>query len=112
MKRPEIKSERYESLRKWMLNKKYKLTPEEYKRILDEQKGVCKICGKKQEKWWVSELNGGLSIDHHHSCGRVRGLLCSNCNTAIGLLCEDTKIMRRAIQYIKNSCCDDATIGA
>jgi hypothetical protein len=108
-KRPALKSERYESLRKWILVKKYNTSIEEFKTLLREQNGVCKICGRKQIKWWSNESNGGLSIDHHHFCGGVRGLLCSDCNTAIGLLKEDIKNFEQAIESLRDStCCEKA----
>lgn len=109
IKRPNLRSERYESMRKWMLDSKYNLTVEDFERLLKQQRGLCKICGTKPEKWWSNEANGGLSIDHHHACGKVRGLLCSNCNTAIGLLGENDKNLKRAIKYLKMSvCCEGA----
>jgi hypothetical protein len=42
-----------------------------------------------------------LVVDHCHATGKVRGLLCINCNTALGCFCEDIKIMERAKQYLK-----------
>jgi len=68
--------------RRATLNKKYGLSPEEYEKLLRSQNGVCAICGKAP--------NGiRLSIDHDHGTKKIRGLLCSNHNTAIGL-CHDS----------------------
>ncbi len=44
---------------------------------------------------------GGLCIDHDHTTGRIRGLLCSNCNTAIGLLNEDSFVIARLTAYLE-----------
>ncbi len=62
--------------------------------MLREQRGMCAICSDALQ---LSEAH----LDHHHASGRVRQVLCSRCNTAIGLLREDTRIMRAAIAYIE-----------
>lgn len=41
-----------------------------------------------------------LGVDHHHTTGKVRGLLCVSCNNAIGLLFESIEILGNAIQYL------------
>ena len=92
----------YERRRKEWLKYKYSLTPEQYKEILDKQNGVCAICYKE------CKTTKGLAIDHDHkccpadkSCGKcIRGLLCANCNGAIGMLQEDISILNRAIKYL------------
>ena len=52
----------------------------------------CEICGDTTAK---------MAIDHCHDSGKVRGLLCSNCNTALGLLKEDVERMKSMIRYIE-----------
>jgi hypothetical protein len=92
----------YERRRAEWLKYKYNLTPEQYKEILDKQNGVCAICYKE------CKTTKGLAIDHDHtccplnkSCGKcIRGLLCTNCNGAIGMLQEDISILNRAIEYL------------
>jgi hypothetical protein len=59
------------------LKYKYGLTPEDYDAKLAEQGGVCAICGKSPTK-------RRLHIDHCHETGRIRGLLCTGCNTRLG----------------------------
>jgi hypothetical protein len=77
-----------------MRDRKYGLEPGEYERILAAQGGVCAICkgpcGRERR----------LSVDHCHSTGRVRGLLCQNCNAAIGMLKEDVALFFRAVDYL------------
>lgn len=70
------------------------LTIEDYDRLLAEQGGLCYICSRPPQ--------GGkaFSVDHDHETGLVRGLLCSNCNHAIGLLHEDKRWLRRAAEYL------------
>lgn len=75
--------------------KRYGLNLEDYNSLFIKQKGKCAICGKHQ-----SELKRSLAVDHCHKTGRVRGLLCRNCNTAIGMLNEDIENLRCAILYL------------
>lgn len=75
---------------------KYKITEEEYFKILDEQKGCCAICNKSEK-----DMKIAMSIDHNHITGKVRGLLCINCNTALGQLKEDKQIMNNMIKYVE-----------
>lgn len=111
MKRPGITSERYASMRKWTLYKKYGLTDEEFEGLLNEQEGKCKICGESTTAWWTGKANGGLTVDHHHECGKVRGLLCSHCNAALGYFKDDIQRLEMAIIYLKNvRCCEGATM--
>lgn len=68
-----------ESRRASHLKTKWGMTTEDYKRMLDRQDGVCAICHKPP-------LNNALAIDHDHDTGKIRGLLCSRCNSALGWL--------------------------
>lgn len=72
---------------------KYGLTLDEYEAMVEDQGGKCAICGVTPKT--------RLCVDHCHATGIVRGLLCRSCNTAIGLLREDTKVMGKAIQYVR-----------
>lgn len=71
---------------------KYGLESEEYKQLLIEQAGRCKICQRA----------GGrkLVIDHSHETGKVRGLLCHSCNTALGKFQDSPVILMEAINYL------------
>ncbi len=71
------------------------MTLDEYNRMLTAQGGVCAICGvKTARKGWR------LAVDHCHATGRVRGLLCHRCNSAIGMMRESAELMRRAADYL------------
>lgn len=72
---------------------KYGLTQEAFEAMKLGQSNVCKIC-KKLPKEWV--------VDHEHSTGRIRGLLCRSCNVAIGLLNDDPEILKEAARYVSN----------
>lgn len=66
--------------------------------LMNKQKGCCSIC---KESLVTPETTRNYSVDHDHATGKVRGLLCGKCNSAIGLLKEDINILEAAIVYLK-----------
>lgn len=76
--------------------RKYNLTPDDYKRMLEHQYGQCAIC-KTEEPGGNSKR---FHIDHDHKTGNVRGLLCSRCNKMIGIAGDDLSVLRGAIEYL------------
>lgn len=74
---------------------KYKVTRDQFDTMWEEQDGKCAICSK-----CFSEL---FCFDHCHSTGAVRGLLCSGCNTGLGLLGDTVESLERALAYLKQS---------
>lgn len=79
------------------LRKTYGVTLEEYDAMVALQNGLCAICGMPPIKGHKK-----LVIDHCHSSGKVRGLLCGLCNTAIGAMRDDVEVMAKAIEYLKS----------
>ena len=77
---------------------KYRLSVATYNRILRKQSGVCAICDSPPPE---NSHYQRLAVDHCHETGTVRGLLCTNCNTSIGLLGDDVKRLKRAIEYLE-----------
>lgn len=82
------------------IQRNYKITKTEYNELLTQQHGACAICGVIGDTKSKNGKTVHLSVDHHHETGEVRGLLCGNCNRAIGLFGEDIEIMRQAIEYL------------
>jgi hypothetical protein len=80
----------------------YGLSNAEYETMLHKQEGVCKICLQKETRMRLGRLLP-LAVDHDHATGKIRGLLCSKCNTAIGLLQDNIVIASRLSQYLKQS---------
>jgi len=76
------------------------ITIEQYDAMLLSQNNVCMIC-KQPEKSLQNGKLRRMSIDHNHKTGKIRDLLCSRCNMAIGLLLENPNIMRLAADYIE-----------
>lgn len=72
---------------------KYGLTKDQLKKMLDDANGVCAICGR--------EPNNYLVIDHCHTSGKVRDVLCEPCNQALGLFADNIEYMQSAIEYLK-----------
>ena len=72
-----------------------------YNELLEKQGGVCAICHKPETAiYYRSGLVMMLSIDHDHQTGKVRGLLCTSCNHALGAFHDDIDFMRNAINYL------------
>lgn len=61
-----------------------------------EQNNMCKICGVPE-----MELNRRLHLDHDHKTGRFRGLLCKKCNSLLGFVNDNPKILEAAISYLE-----------
>jgi len=77
--------------------KKYGITSEEYQVMLDKQGGCCAVCGGEETRSASHEM----SVDHDHITGKVRGLLCNNCNRGIGLLGDTEEALHKAWTYLR-----------
>lgn len=75
---------------------RYDLTPEEHAKMMHDQKGVCAICEK------LPNGKRPLVVDHNHTTGKVRGLLCYGCNRALHIL-EAADLLQKALAYLKKS---------
>lgn len=84
--------------REWSYKRRYGISIEEYDRLAESQNHACKICGSTDSK----RGNDFLMVDHNHKTGEVRGLLCSPCNAAIGLLGDNISRLQSAIMYLSN----------
>lgn len=76
---------------------KYGITLTEYDELLEEQGDHCIFCGKTP-----AENGSRLCVDHDHETGEVRGLLCGNCNRALGLFQDSSEICRQDMLYLKH----------
>ena len=63
----------------------------ELEAVYDASDGKCQICGTVEK----------LHLDHCHNTGKIRGLLCMRCNTAIGRMHDDPELLRKAIAYLE-----------
>jgi hypothetical protein len=78
------------------LKKNFGITPEQYDEMLAAQGGVCASCSTDKP----GGPYGIFAVDHDHSTGKVRGLLCKNCNLAIGMLGDSAEGVRKALAYL------------
>jgi hypothetical protein len=80
--------------RDWFLQDKYRITADEFDTLLAQQSGGCALCGD------VNLSGKNLFVDHDHTTGEVRGLLCHNCNYVIGYARDNIDILEKAIKYL------------
>lgn len=76
---------------------RYGLSVDEYESLLQKQGGVCAICKGQCPTGWR------LAVDHSHETGKVRGLLCLQCNTALGQFKDSPELLAHAIKYLQEN---------
>jgi len=73
-----------------------------YESLIESQNNLCAICGNEETR--ISSRSNEITrlcIDHDHASGKVRALLCANCNSGIGKFKDDIQILQSAIEYLK-----------
>ena len=89
----------YETDKNHKLKKAYGITLDEYNKLLSKQKNKCSICEIDNNGKYRNKARA-FAVDHCHNTNKIRGLLCSDCNIAIGLLKDNTKHLQSAINYL------------
>ena len=74
----------------------YGITKEQFESLIEKQNNSCAICGIKEPGG-----KGNWHVDHDHTTGIIRGLLCHKCNTGLGLFRESKLILSEAINYLE-----------
>lgn len=90
------KESRKDIIKNSNLLRNYNITLVEYNKMVDNQQNSCAICGCSGEKCKYKQL----SVDHNHSTGIVRGLLCNRCNMALGLIDDSIETAKSIIMYL------------
>jgi hypothetical protein len=85
--------------RRAMLKYTFGISPEDYDDLLKKQNGNCAICQKKETKKNQFGLCR-LAVDHCHTTGQVRGLLCAHCNNGLGRFRDDPQLLVAAANYL------------
>lgn len=88
-----------EKVRDTKYKRKYQLTLDQYNEMYLKQGGVCAVCFESETMKYLGKIRE-LCVDHDHKTGKVRGLLCSNCNRALGLLQDSLLVCNSLRDYL------------
>jgi hypothetical protein len=82
---------------------KIKVSKELFEHLLKEQNNVCAICNNPESiiSGHVNRVPKRMAIDHDHTTGKIRGLLCHQCNVSIGAMQESIELLQAAINYLQ-----------
>jgi hypothetical protein len=86
-----------ESSRRTHLKRMYGITLEEYNVMSEKQDHKCVICGGTE----MNNKNKVLCVDHNHTTGEIRGLLCGLCNSGLGKFKDNKQLLLNAIKYLE-----------
>ena len=85
------------SSRRSHLKRVYNISLEDYERMSLEQNHKCENCGNTE----MNNKNKVLCVDHDHTTGKIRSLLCGSCNTGLGSFKDNKELLLKAIKYLK-----------
>ena len=91
------------SSRNRQLQYKYGITVEIYEQMLKDQGGCCAICKTTENAVTGRGKDWNFSVDHCHTTGKVRGLLCNSCNRGLGFLQDNADIVATAAAYLRSN---------
>lgn len=97
----ENSEQKYFGSRSSKLKQNYNLSVDDYNEMMIAQNNVCKICKQEETQKNAKGTNWSLSVDHCHSTGKVRALLCSKCNVGLSKFRENITYLENAINYLK-----------
>jgi hypothetical protein len=86
----ESKQRLYGGSRHYHLKRRYGIGADDFDRLVEEQGGMCAICGRRDPE----------HVDHSHATGEVRGILCFNCNGGLGQFRDSVDALRSAVAYL------------
>lgn len=86
--------------RRYGLLRSYGITLEDFEKMLISQDYKCIICNIHSDSVMSHKTHRHLCVDHCHDTGMIRGLLCNNCNRAIGILKDDPQVLLNAYNYL------------
>ena len=85
-----------------IMRKQYGISTQQFAELLEFQGGGCAICAKP-----IENIRRRMNIDHDHETNKVRGILCTGCNTGIGQLGDNIEGLKRALYYLENTPFDE-----
>lgn len=88
----------------YQIKLKYNISWDEFMYLIEQQKYQCSICKLDLVlPGGIMNANNTAHVDHDHSTGKVRGLLCKNCNRALGFFKDNIDILESAASYLKEN---------
>jgi hypothetical protein len=87
-----------ESRRGRLLKNRYGITIKDYDALLEKQGGACGICKASSNRHLN---NSAFSVDHCHQTGQIRGLLCNQCNRALGMFNDSEELIQKALDWLR-----------
>ena len=92
-----------EKNRERSIKQNYGISMEQLELLYEKQKGSCAICGKHLDLYSNNKEDSlhVARVDHCHTTGKVRGLLCNHCNIGIGHMRDNIVLLRNAVQYLE-----------
>ena len=97
----EYRKRAFNSTRSYDYKINYGITIEQYESMLMQQNNVCAICLRAETATNRGKVKR-LAVDHCHTTGKVRGLLCHNCNTTLGKYEDKPELIKRFIEYLED----------
>lgn len=86
------------------LKYKYGITLDDYQKLLSKQEGKCGCCGVAENTAnFGVNVSLSFAVDHCHETGKVRGLLCNQCNRAVGMLGDTPEGVEKALNYLRKT---------
>jgi len=85
------------TVRSWNFKRDFGITIDDYTKMFNNQNGLCAVCNRSQ-----TNCVKKLAVDHDHKTGKIRALLCANCNLTLGLVHDDPEILKKLISYLEN----------
>lgn len=85
----------YDKRRDYKLRSAYGITTERYNELFQKQNGKCAVCKKNQ-----TDFKRAFAVDHDYKTGKIRGLLCVNCNMALGYIKDEVFILEELLKYL------------
>jgi hypothetical protein len=87
----------HEKTREAAWKRRYGITREDYNRMFSDQNGSCKICKTTE----IGRGHTHFHVDHNHTTGKIRGLLCDKCNRGLGYFDDRYDLLKDASSYLQ-----------
>jgi gluconate kinase len=103
-KNKQYRFDHVEVTKNYKMSRRYGLSHEQFINMVNKQNNLCAICNQPEKTFDQRiKMLRRLAIDHNHTTGKVRGLLCLECNSGIGKLKDSIELLTKAINYLKEN---------